>query len=406
MLFFLIDIFSVLDGGYDTCIGRRSAYALFFHGFYQGSFRIPGRRLGEMLLLLKVRTSSLVPCLQVRQSRAHGLGLFVPAFFVDCQEAGKPDALVGSTENMAFAGSIDRYSVIDSICHLACQETAPDQLIQPILLPGERPLDPVRIQLHMGGTDGFVGILGAGLGLKHMVLAVIIGGAVAALDERTGCIHSFVAKTQGVGTHIGDKTQSAFSGHIHAFIKLLGNGHGALRGHIQLPGCFLLECRSGERRGGGALLLCPLYAVHREGFAFHFPDNGIHLVFTFQLCLLALSKVPSNELAILAKQGKGGIQRPVFLALERPDLIFPVHNQLGGHRLDTARTQATANLLPQQRRKLIAYDPVQHTAGLLGIHQIFINVPGTFNGLADHLLGNFVKGDTASLLRRQAQKFF
>ena len=46
----------------------------------------------------------------------------------------------------------------------------------------------------MGGTDGFVGILGIALGLKHMELTVIIALTVAGTDEIRGSSHGFIGK--------------------------------------------------------------------------------------------------------------------------------------------------------------------------------------------------------------------
>ena len=108
----------------------------------------------------------------------------------------------------------------------------------------------------------------------------------------------------------------------------------------------------------------------------------------------------------LAQTGKFHIQRPVFPGLECPDFILPIHHHAGGNGLDTACRQAPAHLLPQQRRKLVAHDPVQNPAGLLGIHQIIVNIPGMGNGLLDHLLGDLVESDTLSLFIGQAQQFF
>ena len=93
---------------------------------------------------------------------------------------------------MSRAFRIDGHGIIDGVCHLAGQEPAPDQLVELILVQGQAGTNPLRVQLHMGGADGFVGILGPGLGLVHMEFSVIIFFAVAAPNEIGGGGHSLV----------------------------------------------------------------------------------------------------------------------------------------------------------------------------------------------------------------------
>jgi hypothetical protein len=73
---------------------------------------------------------------------------------------------------------------------------------------------------------------------------------------------------------------------------------------------------------------------------------------------------------------KIGVQRPVLLGPEGLDLPVPVVHHAGGHRLDAARREAPADFLPQQGRELVAHDAVQDAAGLLGVHQVLVDVPG------------------------------
>ena len=98
------------------------------------------------------------------------------------------------------------------------------------------------------------------------------------------------------------------------------------------------------------------------------------------------------------------IKAPVFLWLEGPDLLLPVHHHPGGNALDTPGGKPSANLFPQQGRELIAHDPVQNPAGLLGIHQVIVDIPGMLDGVLDHLLGDLVEGDPVGLLLRELQE--
>ena len=159
-----------------------------------------------MLLLIKVFGTGLLPYLKIRQGCAHCFALFIPALFVDGNEACKTHALVSGAEGMAGTLGVDGHSVKNGIGHLRCQEPAPDQLVKLILVRGQAAPDPVRIQLHMGGTDGFMGILGICLGLKHMERAVIILFSVSCLDKICSGQHCLVRQTERVGTHVGDET--------------------------------------------------------------------------------------------------------------------------------------------------------------------------------------------------------
>ena len=358
-----------------------------------------------MLFLLNIHGVGLVAHLQVRQRCAHSLGLLVLTFLVNGDKAGELHGLVRAAEHMTGALGINGNGIVNGVCHLGCQETAPDQLVQPVLILVQAALNPLGIQFHMGGTDGFVGILGTGLGLEYMELTIIIVFTVAVTDEVGSCCHSLIGKTQRVGTHIGDQTQSALACHIHAFIKLLGNGHGTLGGEAQLPGCLLLEGGSGERRRGRTLLLCLLHIGDGKFLTGNVIHDRLGFCFVIQFPLLILAPVTGQEGTGLTDAVQLYIQRPVFLRLEGADLVFTIHDQTGGHGLDAAGRKASSDLLPQQRRQLVTDDAVQNTSCLLGIYQIVVNISGVCNGFPNHLLGNLVEGDTVCFGVREIQEF-
>ena len=193
-----------------------------------------------MLFLLNLGGSGLLPCRQIRQRRTHGFALVIPAFLINGDEAGEAHTLVAGAENVAFTLGIDGHGIINGICHLGSQETAPDQLVELVLVSRQAFPDPLRLQLHMGGADGFVGILRPGLGLENVVLSIIIGITVAVFDKPCGSIHGLVGKAQGVGTHVGDEPCGPLACHVHAFVQLLGDHHGLLGGKAQLAGGLLL----------------------------------------------------------------------------------------------------------------------------------------------------------------------
>ena len=98
------------------------------------------------------------------------------------------------------------------------------------------------------------------------------------------------------------------------------------------------------------------------------------------------------------------VQRPVLLRLEVGDLLIPVKHHAGSHALHPSGGQAPADLLPHHRGDLIAHHAIQHTAGLLGVHQILIDGAGMGDALAHHLAGDLVEGDTSGLIVRQVQQ--
>ena len=108
--------------------------------------------------------------------------------------------------------------------------------------------------------------------------------------------------------------------------------------------------------------------------------------------------------ALGAVRGEPGVQRPVFLGLEGRNLMLPVADHPGGYGLDPSSGQAAADFLPQQRRELVAHNPVQNPPGLLGVHQVLVDGPGGRDGLVDHLFGDLVEGHTVGLVVRDVQQ--
>jgi hypothetical protein len=55
-------------------------------------------------------------------------------------------------------------------------------------------------------------------------------------------------------------------------------------------------------------------------------------------------------------------------------------------------------------RELVAHDAVQHPAGLLGVHKVYVYVPGLLDALGDDFFGDLVEGHAAGLVVRQVQQ--
>ena len=250
-----------------------------------------------------------------------------------------------------------------------------------------------------------MGILGAALGLEVPGGGGVVLRAIPVVDKILGGGQGLLRQTEGVGTHIGDQTHCALAGDVDALVQLLGDGHGAGGGHVQLAGGLLLQGGGGKRGGGLAVLLLPLHPGDGEVALLHCIHYGLGLGSGMQLHLL----LPAIELGLKAAQvgghpGQSGLDGPVLLGLEGPDLLLPLHHQAGGHRLHPSGGQAPADLPPQQRGELIAHDAVQNAPGLLGVDQVLVNGPGGGNGVVDHLFGDLVKGHPIGLVVRDAQQ--
>ena len=359
-----------------------------------------------MLLRLELTQVQLFALGQIGQRGLDRLTVVIPALFVNGGKAGELDGGMAGAEGVTGRLDLDGHAVVHGSGHLAGQKTAPDQLIQAVLLAGQILLDGFGGQIDVGGTDSLVGVLRARLGLEHPGLFGIIIGAVAAVDELLGSFQRFVGQTQGVGTHIGDQTDGAFALDVYAFVKLLRHRHGAPGGHVQLTGCLLLQGRGDERRGGVAAFILPLDGGHREGASVHRLHHGIDFLLAVQLHLLFLAVELGRKATQIGRNAvQSHIKRPVLLRLKVADLVFPVAHHTGGNRLNASGRQTTADLAPQQRRKLIAHNAIQQTAGLLGIYQVHVNGAGCGNRLADHALGDFVEGDAAGFFVGQLQQF-
>ena len=160
-------------------------------------------------------------------------------------------------------------------------------------------------------------------------------------------------------------------------------------------------------KGGGraAQLVLPLHAGNREGGGLYSVQHGVGLGLAVQVQLLLPAVELGSEAPLVGGDaGQVGLDGPVLLGDEGADLVLPLAHQPGGHRLHPSGGQPPADLLPQQGGDLIAHDPVQHPARLLGVHQVLIDGPGVGDGVVDHLAGDLVEGHPAGLVVGQVQQ--
>ena len=398
-------ILPIQNGGDGGGIGRGPADPLLLQRPDQGRLGIAGGRLGEVLGGFGLGAEEALPLLQIGQGGLHLRGLLILALLIDSQKARKFHLGAAGSKGIARAGDLDAHAVIDGGGHLTGQKTAPDQLIQPILLRGKILFDFLRRDVDIRGTDSLVGILRAGLGLVVPRLFGIIVHPVAAGDEASGIRHGLLGDPQGIRSHVGDEAHGALLLEIHTLIELLGNGHGASGRHIQLPGCLLLEGAGDEGRRRRPALILALDAGNGKGRIGDLCQNPFHLLLVFQFNFF----VPAVKMGLKAAQIRndpiqGHIQGPIFLGNEDANLLLPLGHQAGSHRLDTSGGEPPADFLPEQGRELVTHNPVQNAPGLLGIHQVMVDDPGRSHALLDHLPGNLIEGDPIFQIIGQPQK--
>src|SRR5271165_1560539 len=93
------------------------------------------------------------------------------------------------------------------------------------------------------------------------------------------------------------------------------------------------------------------------------------------------------------------VDRPILFLDESLDIALALDDKAQGNRLYAAGGESAADLVPQQRRNLIAHQAVKHAAGLLRVHQIAVNIVRMLECFLYRALGNFVKGDAADVDR-------
>ena len=174
------------DGGDGGGVGGRTAHPLLLQGLDQGGLGEPGRGLGEVLAGGQAVELQGLPLLQVGQGRLGRLLVLVPALLVNSRKAVELHRGMAGPKAVARRFRFDGDAVVHRPRHLAGQKTAPDQLVQPVLVGGEALFQVLRSQGHVGGPDGLMGVLGGALGLEPAGLFRIVLLAVAALDESPG----------------------------------------------------------------------------------------------------------------------------------------------------------------------------------------------------------------------------
>ena len=354
------------------------------------SFRIAQRTLAETFCGLNLTTGQFHAFLQRRQHVALFFLLFVVyRLTINLDETVEfhhfalcHKDLVSTSDGNVYSGLLHL-----GISHLTGNCAFPNQLIEFLLL--RRSLDAGI--LHVGRTNGFVGLLSSlrtGMILAHLAvfLAIEFGNLLlAGIDAQAREVHR-------VRTHIGN---------LSVLIQVLSHHHRLADGKAQFAGSFLLQGRC--REGGSWRTLHGLlhYSVNNERGFFALLQELLYLF--VRLHALSQRSLHFRLRTISIGNGKNTIDAIVGLTVEVLDFAFTLDNQTYCHTLYTTSRKRRLYLAPQHGRQFETHQTVQYTTGLLGVHQIHVQMTRRLDSIQNGGFGNFVEYDTVCFLFVQSQ---
>ena len=226
--------------------------------------------------------------------------------------------------------------------------------------------------------------------------------AVAGPDLGPGGGDRLVRQEGGVGAHVGD---------VPVLVEALGDGHGPRGGEPELAARLLLERRGGERRlgplGEGLRLdrLDPEAGLAQPGGerggrglveeghvgAVGEPAGGLVEVLPGGEAPPVEGDEPGGELGLPGREG--ALEVPVGGGPERHPGPFPLHDQASGDALDPAGGGGAARPAAGHDRHLVAEEPVELAAALLGLDEAHVELAGAGQGGLDGLGGDLVEDE-------------
>ena len=158
----------------------------------------------------------------------------------------------------------------------------------------------------------------------------------------------------------------------------------------ELLGGLLLQRAGGERRAG---VLPPVALLDLGDDERHLPHrvhHGLRVLGRVELRLVAVH-LGERGLEGLAVLGEQRLDAPVLLGRERADLALALDDEPEGHGLDAAGGEAGLDAAPEDRAGLVAHEPVEDAARLLGVHLAVVDHAGLVHRLVDGVLGDLVE---------------
>ncbi len=415
------DVAAVLDRPDRRRVGRRPADALLLHRLDEGRLRVARRRRRLVPVRLgpedrergTLAELGKAPLLLGDVLLAHRL-LLVATLLVCREEATEGDDrparrqldLSGGRSLGEARRDLDGCGRAAGVGHLRGDRALPDQLVEGELLAAQLAGDlGGRAEPIPRGADRLVRLLRVlDLLLVHPGRVGDVLGAVEVARLLTCGGEGGGRQGRAVGPHVGD---------VAVLVEPLRDPHRVLAREAQLAGRLLLECRGGEGRGGAPRVgllgdrahAHPGVGAERgEGIG---DARGARLVELDRLgvgqgavvgevparrdALTVDARQPRREPLGLAARRELAVDVPVGRRDEGHPLALPLDDHPGRDGLDPTGGQPRPDLAPQHRRDLVAVEPVEDAAGLLGVDEPGVELAGGARGALDGLLGDLVE---------------
>ena len=336
--------------------------------------------------------------------------LLVPALLIGGEEAAEGDDGAGGTELDLTRGrlaiqrraQLHRRGRATGIGHLRGDRPLPDQLVErEVLAPQFSGHLRRRPEAVARGADRLVRLLRTlGLGrvaarrIGHVVRAIEIPGLLPGGGE------GGLGQGHRVRSHVGD---------VAVLVEPLRDPHRVLRREPEFARRLLLQRRRRERRrrpagvrllrdrgdghvGGAHGIRNALRPRPVEVGDLGVGEGAVVGEITAGGHPLAVdAREPRGEEVALAVGSEVALDVPVVGGDEGHPLALALDDQARRDGLHSASRQAGAHLAPQHGRHLIAIEPVEDAAGLLGIDEGHVDVAGVVGGALDGFLGDLVE---------------
>ena len=217
-----------------------------------------------------------------------------------------------------------------------------------------------------------------------------------------------------VGSHVGDQPDRALARQVHSFIEALREGHRLPGAEPELAGRLLLQGGGLERGPRPLLAFLALHLGHavvglaepldvRRGLGLGGQQHAL-LVGRARDPSLGHAHEPGEERTILAPRREAGIDAPVLDRGEVADLALALDDHPQRDRLHAPGREPRLDPPPQQRRDLVADQPVEHAPRLLRIEQLQVDLARAAEGLQDRVARDLGERDALGLRRIDPQQ--
>jgi len=396
-------VLALPEGVDDLRIGAGPPDAVLLQLAHQCRLRVARRGLCEVLIGRNLHRSQRLPLIKGRQRLVRLVLAFLRLHHV--QKTGELEHRPGCPQAVAPCRDRDHRLVEDRGRHLAGHQSPPDQVVQLVLVIIEEPPHALGGADDVRRADGLMRLLGA-LGLlprdpgAHELLPVF------RLDELHRLLPGLLGDASGVGSHVGDEADGTL-GRIDALVELLGHGHRLARREVQPIGRGPLEGAGDERRLWVAASLLALHIGHGVGERPELLRDGEGLVGRRELQVLAVSGLQLGiEHGLTVERRQRRRDTPVLVRHKGRDLALAHADEAKRCRLHATGAQCTAvpaarDLLPQEGAEQVPHEPVEHPPGLLGVHEVHVDMPGMGERLPHRGLGDLVELDALGVLEAQ-----